>query len=142
MDSRNYHYSSEILYILFVGVDYIGDSMLLTLNPEDASIQVPITIISDNRLEGNEIFLGSLSTPNNPPSGLGPSMVSTATITIIDDVCTLVINSEAHAQNNNTYYIDSTACKHACARTHAHTRLYYTIHELVYTHLVTRMNTA
>lgn len=88
-------------------MDYIGDSMLLTLNPEDASIQVPITIISDNRLEGNEIFLGSLSTPNNPPSGLGPSMVSTATITIIDDVCTLVIkhsHCDAHAQNN----IDST----------------------------------
>ena len=138
MDSRNYHYSSEILYVWFVGVDYIGDSMLLTLNPEDASIQVPITIISDNRLEGNEIFLGSLSIPNDPPSGLEPSMVSTATITIIDDVCTLVIkhsHCDAHAQNNiDSTYMHASTCIHTCT----HTPIIY----ILYMNLYTRMNTA
>ena len=91
--------------------------MLLTLNPEDASIPVPISIIADNRLEGNEVFQASLSIPNNPPSGLGPSMVSTASITIIDDVCTLVKCSDAY-----THRLYSYACMYANA--HMHTCTY------------------
>lgn len=66
--------------------DYIGNSMLLTLNPENDSVPVPVSIMSDALLEENEIFLGSLSIPVNPPSGLGPSPIaSTTTITILDD---------------------------------------------------------
>ena len=72
----------------FSGVDYVGSSMLLTLNPEDTSVPVPVSIISDMILEGNEIFLGSLSIPVNPPLGLGPSATaSTTTINILDDEC-------------------------------------------------------
>ena len=63
--------------------------MLLTLNPEDATIPVPVSIMSDVILEDNELFIGSLSIPVNPPSGLGPSATaSTTTITILDDEST------------------------------------------------------
>ena len=98
--------------------------MLLTLNPEDASIPVPISIIADNRLEGNEVFQASLSIPNNPPSGLGPSMVSTASITIIDDVCTLVKCSDAYTHRLYSY---SCACTHKHTCTHAHMHVSHTI---------------
>ena len=60
--------------------------MLITLNPEDSSAEVPITIIDDVMLEDDELFQGSLSIPANPPSGLGPSPTAgVTTITILDN---------------------------------------------------------
>ena len=74
---------------MFTGMDYIGNSMLLTLNPEDNSVPVPVSIIPDMILEGDEIFLGSLHIPVNPPLGLGRSATaSTTAISILDDECT------------------------------------------------------
>ena len=110
-----------ILGLTFVGVDYIGNSMALTLNPEDASMTVPVSIISDMILESDEQFLGSLSIPVDPPSGLGPSATaSTATITISDD------------ESRSYYYSDIQS--HACTHSHMHTHSYAHTHMTLYTH--------
>ena len=70
--------------------------MLLTLNPEDSSLEIPIIINADLMAESNEIFLGSLNVPTNPPDGLlSSATAATTTITIIDD------ESEFHSY----YYI-------------------------------------
>ena len=60
--------------------------MLVTLNPEDSSVVIPIGIIPDQIVEGNELFLGALNIPINPSDGLRSSTTAaTTTITILDD---------------------------------------------------------
>lgn len=70
-----------------LGLDYIDSgAQEVVFTPAVDSIEIPVRIIDDELLEGNEIFQVLLSIPSNPPSGLNPSQTaSTATITILDD---------------------------------------------------------
>ena len=64
----------------------MGNATLVTLNPDQSSVVIPIDIINDTIVEGDEQFLGALNIPVDPPDGLRSSTTAaTTTINILDD---------------------------------------------------------
>lgn len=90
--------------------DFDGNNMIVIFNPEDDSIQIPVTINDDTIVEADETFQIILSIPDDPPSGLGLSTTSSSTvITIFDDESELRdTRTRTHSNNSQSHTTHST----------------------------------
>ena len=67
------------------GVDYIATSQIITFQPGETCVSVPVDILDDGVHEKNETFIGKLKISDSTPYHVSIGEPSTAVGTIIDD---------------------------------------------------------